>query len=93
MEYIDYKKIPNCLRKYRKARGLKQKEVSDILGLKNTSMISRWEQGVCLPNILNVFKLTVLYRVQVDTIFFDLKMEIEENIKKREKLVLKQYER
>jgi len=34
MKEIKYKNIPNCLRKYRKIRGLNQSEVAKILGLK-----------------------------------------------------------
>ena len=64
--------IPNCLRKYRKIRGLKQTEVAQILGLKTTSLISRWEHGYCLPESLNVLKLAVLYRTFADGLYIDL---------------------
>jgi len=37
----------NAMRKHRKARGLKQKEVAQVLGLKTVSAVSRWENGVC----------------------------------------------
>jgi len=89
MKKIDYRCIPNCLRKYRKARGLKQKEAAEILGLKSTSMISRWEKGVCLPNSLNIFKLAILYRTLADALFIDLMRLLKEEILKKEKEVLK----
>lgn len=49
MKKVELKKIPNNLRKYRKAVGLKQKDIARIPSLKNCGMISRWEKSVCLP--------------------------------------------
>ncbi len=89
MKDIKYKKISNCLRKYRKLKGLKQKDVAKILNLKNTSMISRWENGTCLPNSLNIFKLSLLYRTLIDTLFIDQMRLLKEEIQKREEGVLK----
>ena len=45
MDYKKYKRVPNLLRKYRIASGLKQKEVARKLGLKGTGKIYRWESG------------------------------------------------
>src|SRR5437764_14639833 len=53
--------ILNRLRKYRKARGLKQREAARILGFADASSLSRWEQGVCLPSVMNLFRLAALY--------------------------------
>ena len=81
-------KYNNCLRKYRKARGLNQQDVAEILGIKSTSMISRWEMGVCLPDLLNAFKLAVVYRTMVDALFIDQLRDLREHILEREELVL-----
>ncbi len=89
MEKTNYKKIPNCLRKYRKARGFKQKEVARLLGIKNTVMISRWETGYYLPDSLNMFKLASIYRVMVDALFIDLSQLLREDYKKKEQNILK----
>ncbi|MHC4269538.1 MAG: helix-turn-helix transcriptional regulator [Planctomycetota bacterium] len=89
MKDVKYKKISNCLRKYRKLKGLKQKDVARILKLKSTSMISRWEKGTCLPNSLNIFKLSLLYRTLIDVLFIDLMRLLKEDIQKREGKVLK----
>jgi DNA-binding XRE family transcriptional regulator len=88
MKRGNLKSIPNCLRKYRKIRGLKQKQVAVILGVKNTSMICRWEKGESLPNIVNVFRLAILYRTMPDALFLDLRQVLKEQILGREKLVL-----
>ena len=89
MKNIKSKNIPNCLKKYRKTRRLKQKDVARILGVKSASMISRWEKGVCLPNTINLFKLAVLYRTMSDALFIDLMRELRSEIQKREEKVLK----
>ena len=80
---------PNCLRKYRKSRGLKQKEVAAILGLKHTSMISRWENGFCLPSANNLFRLAALYRTMVDGLYIDQLMAIKEDVRMREEKVMR----
>lgn len=65
------KLIANRLRRYRRVRGLTQREVARILGLKSASMISRWETGACVPDTLNLFRLAVLYRTMVEALFGD----------------------
>jgi len=84
MKKVEFKKIPNNLRKYRKAIGLKQKDVAKILDLKNSGMISRWEKGRCLPGMLNAFKLAGLYCVLVDALFFPLIRVIKRKIMERQ---------
>ncbi len=82
------KTTPNCLRRYRKARGLSQKEVAKILGLKSASAISRWENGLCLPSSMNLFRLASLYRTMVDALFIDLLRALRSDLRKREERVL-----
>jgi len=72
MKKVDYKKIPNALRKFRKTNGFTQKQVASFLGVRNAGMISRWEIGSRLPNPVNIFRLAVLYRTMVDNLYFDL---------------------
>ena len=88
MKKVEFKKIPNNLRKYRKAIGLKQKDVAEILNLKSAGMISRWEKGVCLPSLLNAFRLAGLYCVLVDALFFPLIRVIKRKIMERQRQVL-----
>ena len=89
MKHTKNKRIPNSLRKYRKARGLKQKEVANILGLKSSSMISRWERGHSLPQPVTIFKMAVLYHTMADALFTDLRRVLQEDILKAEKKLLK----
>ncbi len=84
-----FNNIPNSLRKYRRARGLKQKEVAELLGLKGSSTISRWEKGAVLPKPLNIFKLAAIYRTMVDALFIDLLKAVKADIFRREDKILK----
>lgn len=52
-------------------------------------MISRWEKGTCLPNSLNIFKLSLLYRTLVDALFIDLMRLLKKDLREREENVLK----
>lgn len=89
MKKVEYSKIPNNLRKYRKALGLKQKDVAKILSLKNSGMISRWENGICLPSLLNAFKLAGLYCVLVDSLFFPLIRLVKRKIMERQNEIMR----
>lgn len=88
MKNKKHKFAVNSLRKHRKARGLKQKEVANILGLKSGSMVSRWENGLCLPKPINMFKLGLVYRTMVDILFIDLRRLLREEIAKAEQVIL-----
>ena len=76
--------IANQLRKYRRARGLKQREAARILGLADASSLSRWEQGVCLPSVMNMFRLAALYRTLVDALYIDTLRTIREEVRGQE---------
>ena len=80
MRYGEYKKIPNRLREKRLASGFRQQYVARVLGLKSTSKLSRWENGICLPNLVNAFKLSGLYGALVDQLFQDLRGAIKREI-------------
>jgi transcriptional regulator with XRE-family HTH domain len=82
-----HKSIPNQLRKYRRARGLTQRTVARILGFADASSISRWEQGVCLPTMRNMFRLAALYRTLVDALYIDVLRTIREEIRGKEAAV------
>ena len=78
------KNIPNCLRKYRRARNFTQRDVAKILNVKNASMISRWEKGVCLPSTINLLRLAVLYRTSAEALLIEHTRKIKPEIYKRE---------
>ena len=62
-------RFPNKLKKYRRIHGYSQKKVARVLGLADTSVISRWEHGVVLPALHQVFKLSKLYEILPHELF------------------------
>lgn len=68
--------IPNRLKKYRRHMSYSQKDVARILKLKSASIISRWENGVSLPSIVNLFKLSILYKRLADQLYLELMQEL-----------------
>ncbi len=86
---MKFQKTPNSLRKHRRARGLNQKEVSIVLGVKSPSMVSRWEKGVCIPKLRSLFKLAVLYRTMADALYLDLRSSVRKEIRRGERKLLK----
>lgn len=61
--------IPNDLRVCRKAAGLRQLDVAQKLGFCTTDRISRWEKGQGNPNMINLFKLAVIYRKRPEELY------------------------
>lgn len=82
-EKMRRKRNHNYLRRCRKARGFTQKEVAWILGLESSSMISRWEKGVSLPETINAIKICVVYETTVDFVFQELRDALVEEIAER----------
>ncbi len=84
MKRTNRKNLNNSLRKHRRLRGLKQREVAEILGITSTGMISRWEKGTCLPDSLNMLKMAIIYRTMAEALFIDLVRVLRENLLSKE---------
>ena len=67
--------IPNTLREHRRKMKLTQTQVAQALGLQCTDRISKWEQGLTYPHIVNLFKLAKLYGVQVEELYENTDVE------------------
>ena len=79
---IQKSNIPNSLRCRREHAGLRQCDVAKALGLVSSDRISHWEKGVAVPNIVNLFKLSVLYNVPPQKLYEELFMAVEHEILK-----------
>lgn len=82
----------NRLKRYRRERGLTQKDVAYILGLKSSAMVSRWEHGECLPETLNALKMAAIYETAVDAIYEDLRLRLSEELSPRVEEMLRSKE-
>lgn len=78
-----HKIILNRLRKFRKQMGYSQKDVSILLGHKCTSQLSRWEEGLAMPSIINLFKLSIIYSRLPTDIYLDTYLELKPIIQKQ----------
>lgn len=67
---------PNSLRRYRKAAGLRQREVARALGLNGCERISKWENGAAIPKIKSLFHLAILYRVSPQELYDEMYQSI-----------------
>lgn len=70
-------RIPNKLKLFRHTNGYSQKKVARILGLSDTSTISRWEHGLTFPGMLQVFRLSRIYNTQPQELFDELWKSLE----------------
>ena len=75
----------NRLRKHRKLMGYKQSDVAHLLGLRNTNRISRWEKGLSFPSVVNLIKLSIIYRTFPNELYFDLLLTLRHELLNKEK--------
>lgn len=69
--------IPNNLRLHRKTAGLRQRDVARSLGLGSSDRISRWEHGIAVPHIVNLFRLAILYKTTPQELYPEAWQAIE----------------
>ena len=69
---MEKNRFPNKLKSYRRSCGYSQKKVARILSLADTSTLSRWEHGVATPSIVNVFRLSQIYRTLPQDLYDEL---------------------
>jgi transcriptional regulator with XRE-family HTH domain len=75
---------PNELFFYRRRARLSQKQAAHVLGLRDTSMISRYEHGRSLPPLLMALKLEILYRIPVAFLYAELYRGLKEEVRAEE---------
>jgi len=76
----DCRQIPNRLRMHRKLARYKQKQVAALLGL-NAAQLSKWENGVQMPNSINLIKLSIIYRTLPTELYFEYFQELKDQLK------------
>jgi transcriptional regulator with XRE-family HTH domain len=81
---MEKSRFPNRLKKYRRLFCFSQKEVAMLLGLKDTSPLSRWEKGVSLPSLIHLFRLSRIYKAMPVELYFDLWQHVSKDITVRE---------
>ena len=59
---MEISRFPNKLKAYRRLNGFSRKKIARIIGHADTSTLSRWERGIILPGLLQIFQLAQLYK-------------------------------
>ena len=61
----------NQIRRYRKKRCLRQRDVLKLVGLQHPSNLYRWETGQKIPTLMNALKLSAALNCPVELLFLD----------------------
>jgi transcriptional regulator with XRE-family HTH domain len=77
---MEISRFPNKLKLFRHSKGYSRKKVARFLGLTDSSSLSRWERGVALPALLQVFSLARIYQTQPHELFDDLWKQVGADI-------------
>ena len=77
-------KNQNELVLYRRRLNLSQKQVAVLLGHRDTSMLSRYENGRSLPPLLTALRLEIVYRAPVAFLYLQLYTALREGVRKQE---------
>ena len=72
---VKFKKKFTSVKEYRKEKGLSQKDLSALLGIRRQT-ISDWERGEFMPNQDNLKKLAQIFEVDIK----ELKKNLEVNL-------------
>ena len=78
------KQKPNDLVVYRRRMGFSQKQVARLLGHRDTSMISHYENSRALPPLAVALGLEIIYRVPVAFLFPGMYNELKRTIRGKE---------
>ena len=75
--------VPNNLKENRIRCGYTQKEVATMLGFATEDRICLWEKGKNIPNLINLLKLSSLYRATPMQLYAELMMQVDDEIEDR----------
>lgn len=69
---MEIRRYPNRLKKFRRLFCFSQKQVARLLGLADTSLLSRWEKGISVPSLVHLFRLARIYKTMPTEMYTDL---------------------
>ncbi|MEN6537890.1 MAG: helix-turn-helix transcriptional regulator [Bryobacteraceae bacterium] len=74
----------NELAVYRHRLGFSQKQVARLIAHKSPAMLSRYEQGHCLPPLLTALRLEIAMRIPVAYLYPNLYRPLKDEIRGQE---------
>jgi len=79
--------IPNDGRCFRELSQHDLKDVAFLIGIQNPNRISEWEQGKSKPSMDNLIKLSIVYEVLPDQMYYNLRAKYVKEIAERRELL------
>ena len=76
--------LSNKLWLHRKRSGLGQKQLARLMGLKSVTLISLYERGKKLPNLVNALKLELIFSTASRFLFPELWAQLHGELIKRQ---------
>jgi transcriptional regulator with XRE-family HTH domain len=86
---MSHAKLPNYLRTYRKRSYFSQDEVAFLLGCKNGSKVSRYENFSRQPTPETMFAFEIIFRVPVRELFAGTYHKVERDVLRRAQLLVR----
>lgn len=83
MSRSDWANQPNHIRRFRKQRNLRLRDVARLLGLRESCHIGDWETGRRAPTIQNALKLSAALDCPVEVLFSNHFREFRHEINQR----------
>lgn len=84
---MDQVKIGRFIAKKRKENKLTQQDLANLLGISNRA-ISKWENGICLPDAANMPELCKILKISINDLFSGEVVSMNDNEKKLEENLL-----
>lgn len=84
---MDQIKIGKFIAKLRKAKNITQSELAEMLNITDRA-ISKWENGVCLPDASNIPNLCKILNISINDLFSGEIVDMKEKEKKLEENLL-----
>lgn len=72
--------LSNQIRRFRKRRNLRLRDVADRLGLSQVGHIADWEKGRRTPSLQNALKLSAILGCPIEVLYSDYFRSIRNNI-------------
>lgn len=68
---IDLKQTGENISRLRKARGLSVRDLQNFFGFEQPQAIYKWQWGICLPSVDNLFALSKILQVPMQEILVE----------------------
>lgn len=84
---MDQIKIGKFISNKRKEKNITQSELAELLGITDRA-ISKWENGICMPDASNILELCDILNITINDLFSGEVVDMKENEKKLEEHLL-----